>query len=292
MNRDPLSRQCPINASPYIIQGGDTIGKIAKNHNITVSDILAANPGIIPEQLSVGQTICIPQNSSQQGAAACPIGSSPYEVKKGDTISAIARRFNTTVESILLANPNVNPEGLYVGQIICVVQEKSEQANCPLMNSYVVQKGDSISTIAKAFNVSLLSVLKANPTVKPETLYVNQVICVPVAPLPMRISVSIKAKILSVYKNGSLFKTYPIACGKVSTPSPIGTFKIINKQVNPGGPYGTRWMGLSEPHYGIHGTNNPPSIGTAASNGCIRMYNKDVEDLFNYVTVGTPVTIY
>jgi len=73
---------------------------------------------------------------------------------------------------------------------------------------------------------------------------------------------------------------------------PAGTFTIINKQVNPGGPFGTRWMGLSQPHYGIHGTNNPASIGTAASNGCIRMYNEDVNELFNLVSVGTPVTIY
>jgi len=51
-------------------------------------------------------------------------------------------------------------------------------------------------------------------------------------------------------------------------------------------------MGLSQPHYGIHGTNNPASIGTAASNGCIRMYNEDVNELFNLVSVGTPVTIY
>jgi L,D-transpeptidase ErfK/SrfK len=51
-------------------------------------------------------------------------------------------------------------------------------------------------------------------------------------------------------------------------------------------------MGLSKPHYGIHGTNNPPSIGTAASNGCIRMFNKDVEELFNKIPVNTIVRIF
>lgn len=79
--------------------------------------------------------------------------------------------------------------------------------------------------------------------------------------------------------------------GKPSTPTPLGNFKIVNKVINPGGPFGVRWMGLSIPGYGIHGTNNPPSIGTRASNGCIRMYNKDVIEVFNKVPIGTPVQI-
>jgi lipoprotein-anchoring transpeptidase ErfK/SrfK len=95
-----------------------------------------------------------------------------------------------------------------------------------------------------------------------------------------------------LYRNGRFFKAYPVATGKPTTPTPIGTFTIKNKQINPGGPYGTRWMGLTAPSYGIHGTNNPASIGFAASNGCVRMFNKDVEDLFNYVGVGVVVRIF
>ena len=53
----------------------------------------------------------------------------------------------------------------------------------------------------------------------------------------------------------------------------------------------TRWLGLSKPQYGIHGTNNPASIGTMASLGCVRMYNRDVEELFPQVSVGTTVEI-
>ncbi|MCL2337426.1 MAG: LysM peptidoglycan-binding domain-containing protein, partial [Firmicutes bacterium] len=73
-----------------------------------------------------------------------------------------------------------------------------------------------------------------------------------------------------------------------------GNYKIINKVVRPGGILGTRWMGLSIPGgiYGIHGTNNPSSIGTAASLGCIRMFNQHVEELFPRVSIGTAVTIY
>nr|WP_243116436.1 L,D-transpeptidase [Fonticella tunisiensis] len=106
-----------------------------------------------------------------------------------------------------------------------------------------------------------------------------------------KIFVNTKTRRLTLYKNGRVYKTYPIAVGKMLTPSPMGTFRIINKQVNPGGPFGARWMGLSKRGFGIHGTNDPSSIGKFVSHGCIRMYNRDVIELFNLVPVGTPVTI-
>jgi len=98
---------------------------------------------------------------------------------------------------------------------------------------------------------------------------------------------------LSLMLGDQLVKTYPIAVGKSSTPTPAGEYKVINKVLNPGGVLGTRWMGLNIPggNYGIHGTNNPPSIGTRASLGCIRMYNQNVEELFPVVPVGTTVRI-
>jgi len=108
-----------------------------------------------------------------------------------------------------------------------------------------------------------------------------------------KITVNRAAHTLSLFKDGRLFRTYPVAIGKMLTPTPKGTYRIINKALNPGGPYGARWLGLSIPGggYGIHGTNNPKSIGKNVSHGCIRMYNKDVMELFKYVTVGTPVRI-
>ncbi|MFZ5986561.1 MAG: L,D-transpeptidase [Bacillota bacterium] len=108
-----------------------------------------------------------------------------------------------------------------------------------------------------------------------------------------KIVINTAARTLTLYKNGKWFKSYPVAVGKKATPTPKGTFKIKNKAVNPGGPFGARWMGLTAPggSYGIHGTNNPSSIGKAVSNGCVRMYNKDVIELFNLVPVGTTVQI-
>lgn len=96
---------------------------------------------------------------------------------------------------------------------------------------------------------------------------------------------------LTLFKGGKVYKTYPVAVGKPSTPTPKGTYKIINKSMNPGGPYGVRWMGLSAPHIGIHGTNDPSSIGKSVSHGCIRLNNKDVIEVYNLVPIGTTVNI-
>lgn len=98
---------------------------------------------------------------------------------------------------------------------------------------------------------------------------------------------------MTVYLNGSEWKTYPIALGKPKTPTPVGDFVIINKYKNWGSGFGTRWMGLNVPWgiYGIHGTNKPHLIGTDASHGCIRMLNRHVEELYERVPIGTRIRI-
>lgn len=108
-----------------------------------------------------------------------------------------------------------------------------------------------------------------------------------------KIIINTSARTLTLYKDGKWYKSYPVAVGKPSTPTPKGTFKVINKAYKPGGPFGERWLGLNIPGggYGIHGTNNPSSIGKAVSNGCVRMFNNDVIELYNLVPVGTVVEI-
>jgi len=119
-----------------------------------------------------------------------------------------------------------------------------------------------------------------------------------------RLVVSIPERKIALLINGKVVKVYPIAVGKQTTPSPTGSFHIASrvqrptyyhagKVVGPGpqNPVGTRWMGLGYLGYGIHGTNVPASIGKAASHGCIRMRNRDVEELFALVQVGDPVEL-
>jgi lipoprotein-anchoring transpeptidase ErfK/SrfK len=119
-----------------------------------------------------------------------------------------------------------------------------------------------------------------------------------------RLLVSIVDRKMAVVEDGELVKTYKVAVGKASTPSPEGEFEITNRLVDPtyyhegkvipagkNNPLGNRWMGLSTKGYGIHGTNEPHSIGKAASHGCIRMAKKDLEELFLRTEVGDKVVI-
>lgn len=107
------------------------------------------------------------------------------------------------------------------------------------------------------------------------------------------IVVNTQSKILEVYNDGQPYKSYRIAVGKSKTPTPLGEWNVVWKDYNWGTGFGTRWMGLNVPWgiYGIHGTNKPWSIGQFASHGCIRLRNKDVEELFEWVPIGTPVRI-
>ncbi|WNB91893.1 L,D-transpeptidase [Bacillus sp. NEB1478] len=109
--------------------------------------------------------------------------------------------------------------------------------------------------------------------------------------MPYEIFVSTARKRLALMKDGTVIKRYPIGVGKMLTPTPTGVYTIVNKAPNPGGPFGVLWMGLSRPHYGIHGTNNPSSIGKYVSHGCIRMHNNHVLELSRLVPIGTKVHI-
>ena len=120
-----------------------------------------------------------------------------------------------------------------------------------------------------------------------------------------RVIVSIPDRKLALVENGRIVSVYPVAVGAPVSPSPVGTFSIVNrvsnptyyktgKVVGPGttNPVGTRWIGLSVKGYGIHGTDAPASIGYAKSHGCIRLRNQDIERLFERVRAGDVVELH
>jgi lipoprotein-anchoring transpeptidase ErfK/SrfK len=117
---------------------------------------------------------------------------------------------------------------------------------------------------------------------------------------------------LTLYRGARVVRTFQVATGQAAYPTPLGAFRIVVMWKNPtwypptqdawakglkpvppgpGNPLGTRWMGLSAPGVGIHGTDEPASIGYSVSHGCIRMQVPQAEWLFEHVTVGTPVFI-
>ncbi|HMD34584.1 MAG TPA: L,D-transpeptidase [Vicinamibacterales bacterium] len=120
-----------------------------------------------------------------------------------------------------------------------------------------------------------------------------------------RIVVSIPDRKLALVENDAVVRVFDVAVGAPESPSPVGTFTIVSRVTNPAyyhpgkviapgatNPIGTRWIGLSEKGFGIHGTDDPKSIGHARSHGCIRLRNHDVEKLFEHVRGGDLVELH
>jgi lipoprotein-anchoring transpeptidase ErfK/SrfK len=116
--------------------------------------------------------------------------------------------------------------------------------------------------------------------------------------------VSIPDRKLAVIEGSVVLATFDVSVGAHESPSPTGEFRIVNRISNPTyyrpgivipagktNPIGTRWVGLNAKGYGIHGTNAPASIGKAASHGCIRLRNRDMERLFSMLRTGDVVHI-
>jgi L,D-transpeptidase ErfK/SrfK len=119
-----------------------------------------------------------------------------------------------------------------------------------------------------------------------------------------RVVVSVPDRKLAILEGGKVIRTFQVAVGAAVSPSPTGQFHIVSRLANPtyyhpgvvipagsDNPIGPRWVGLNQRGYGIHGTNEPRSIGKAASHGCIRMRNRDIEQFFRMVSVGDTVEI-
>ena len=170
---------------------------------------------------------------------------------------------------------------------------------------YKVKAGDSLVRIAKKFNINYAFIMRINN--KSRTLIkIGERLKILKGELSVLVDKSDYT--LTILLNGHYIKQYPVGIGK-SDKTPVGVFIVDNKLVNPkwyapegvypfGHPknvLGTRWIGFEDKNdlygYGIHGTADPKSIGKDMSNGCIRMKNENVEELFDFVKSKTRVVI-
>lgn len=181
-------------------------------------------------------------------------------------------------------------------------------APSPEKKSYVIQPGDSLDRIARNHKTTVALLQKMN-RIEGSLIYPGARIWVPAAPFTVHVSKS--AKTLDLTMNGRLFKRYAVGLGRYGK-TPLGAFRTVVHQANPdwsppnGGiiPFGdprnvlgTRWMSIEDSTrpdikgFGIHGTTERESIGSDTSNGCIRMLNEDVEELYMLIARGTELTI-
>lgn len=189
-------------------------------------------------------------------------------------------------------------------------QKKIEEINMNLLFSpaampgsilYEIKPGDTLNKIASNFKTTV-DLIKASNGITSDNITVGRKIKVWNAPFSIVVDKS--QNILFLKSNEEIFKTYVVSTGKNNS-TPVGNFKITNKLLNPawfrtgsvvpaGSPeniLGTRWMGFELAGYGIHGTVDPQSLGKQVTQGCVRMTNNEVEELYSIVPEGTEVTI-
>lgn len=190
-------------------------------------------------------------------------------------------------------------------------QKKVEDLNIKLLFSptitpksllYEIKPQDTLNKIAQEFKTTVELLMKSNNLTDTKILP-GRKIKVWIAPFTILVDKSQNSLLLKT-KDEEIIKIYVVATG-VNSSTPVGNFKIVNKLthptwfkagavVAPGSPQnilGSRWLGLDLPGYGIHGTTEPQSLGKQITQGCVRMSNPDVEELYTIVPVGTEVTI-
>ena len=189
-------------------------------------------------------------------------------------------------------------------------QEKIGQLNTTILFSpaiipgsilYEIQSGDSLAKIAKKYNTTVELLKRSNGLSSDKIIKGNKL---KVWTKPFNIVVDKSQNTLILKFNDEVLKIYTVSTG-INNSTPVGNFKIINKLVNPtwhkpgavvppespDNILGSRWMGINREQYGIHGTTEPQTLGQQITQGCVRMSNSDVEELFSIVPVGTEVTI-
>ncbi len=234
-------------------------------------------------------------NSAETGKAYFDLAKS-YE-KEGEIVKA-----RDAYQMILSKYQNVDN--------ILQIQEKLGELNIEILFSpiitdtdvlYQVEPGDSLTKIAKKFKTTI-ELIKASNSLESNTILANSRLKVSTARYKILIDKS--QNLLTIFSGDEdTVKVYPVSTGKNGS-TPVGTFTIINRMEDPvwykegaivpaespENILGSRWLGLSEKGYGIHGTVDPDSVGQQATQGCVRMLNADVEELYAIIPVGTQVT--
>ena len=193
-----LIEMCPSNATQHVVEEGDTLWKLSQSSGVSVQNIMDANPGINPQNLQIGSTLCIPANSvSPTSLHTCPKRTFSYTVRSGDTLWKLAQIYGTNVQDILDANPGTDPQNLQIGSTLCIPAARAVPAppaktapmasemppvTCPKGTfRYTVRSGDTLWKLAQIYDVGVQDILDANPGTDPQNLQIGSTLCIPAA---------------------------------------------------------------------------------------------------------------
>lgn len=157
----------------YVVQKGDSLWSIANANNTTVDELVNLND-LVGNTIYVGQVLQIPNSGSDINV---PDTQSVYVVQKGDTLYSIAQRYNTTPSAIISLN-NLSTDVLSVGQTLTIPADVESTGEDIVTNTYVVQRGDSLYSIAREYGVSVERLREENGLTT-DVLTIGQVLTIP-----------------------------------------------------------------------------------------------------------------
>ena len=161
----------------YTVQRGDTLSEIAQRYGTTVQEISSINNISNPNLIYPGQVFRILTNSTTNGSETRATGSITYTVRRGDTLSQIAKAYGVTIAHLVEINNIQNPNLIYPGQKIRITESNSTTLNETVQNTrytYIVRKGDTLSQIAKVYGVSVSYLARTNNISNPNLIYPGQ----------------------------------------------------------------------------------------------------------------------
>ena len=213
----------------------------------------------------------------------CPVGSLPYIVREGDTLSKIAQSYNTTVLAIMAANVNINPYNLNAGQVLCIPLPNEEYPTCRTTNYYIAQEGDTFFSIGQKFGVDTKEIINANMGVLPENIYTGIILCIPVAPSPVCMSLSREGDRITITdKRTATTKSYKSTLHSDGVLIP-GRIVLTKKRLESGDVEGAKELLFSPYEFGIRGKaqmNDSQGLFVVTD-------NKSMLEIFNACPVGT-----
>ena len=165
------------NTITYTVKPGDTLSEIALKYNTTVNNIVSLNPSITnPDLIYPGEIFTIRQNSNTNTNGNT--NSTIYTVVRGDTLSEIALKYNTTVSNLVRLNNISNPNLIYPGQKLIISKNASLGNECGKV-LYTIKRGDTLTKIANKFDTTVSEIVSLNNIKNPNLIYAGTTIRVP-----------------------------------------------------------------------------------------------------------------
>ena len=297
----------------HIVRPGENLFRIALRYGVTVDALAAANGLSDVSRIYVGQRLIIPTGGS---TGSPPPSSGIHIVQRGENLFRIALRYGITYQALAAANGIVNVNRVYVGQRLVIPGHGATPSPpaqpTPSGQTYVVRRGDTLSSIARRYGVSMWTLAQANSIRNPSFIYVGQVLRIPSggspappspsppsAPTSGRwIDVNLSMQRLTAYQGNTPVRSTLASTGLPRTPTPTGQYRIYVKYVStlmsgpgyylPNVPY-TMYFYRG---YSLHGTYWHSNFGQPMSHGCINLPTSEAQWLFNWASVGTLVSIH